>query len=292
MIPRKTYLVNDEKPSYWNSGIVEFKGKYLFIGNTGDDNIKSYGFVNPDFTPFTQPILFTSRRQFDFRLIKAGGEYFAVFFTKFAAYRGSVVLQRFVINDNFTITWTRDRYQFDEILDWPGYQKQHAEKNWMPFVHNDEIYFVYSVLPHVILRFNQKLGKVQKVYDEHWVPEGWERVRNGMFGNANCARVGDYHLGTFHSKPTRQYWTGYYFFEAKPPFRPKLIGTQEIFAPHYSTETRKSARIAKAFDNVMFPIGTLPVGDKLLMSYGENDTLQRVAEFTQHDLLLNTHRVK
>ncbi len=292
MINRKIYTINDTKPSYWNSGIVPYKDKYLFIGNTGDDNIKSYGFCNKDMTPCTEPVLFTSRRNFDFRLIECNGEYFAVFFTKFTSFRGAIVIQRFVINPNLTITWTRERYQLEEILDWPSYTKQHAEKNWMPFVHHGEIYLIYSVLPHIILRFNPKIGKVQKVYDEHWVPEGWDKVRNGMFGNASCARVGEYFLGTFHSKPTRQYWTGYYFFEARPPFRPKLIGTQEIFAPHYSTETRKSERIARAFDNVMFPIGSITVDDKVLMSYGENDTLQRVAEFSIHDLLLNTHRVR
>jgi hypothetical protein len=274
----------------WNSGILPYQDKFMLMGNTENHDVKKYAFVDPVTFQAVSPIRsFVSRKNFDFRTITLRGKTYAVFFTKQASYRSGVILQSFEIQPDLSIKWNVDRTLLEPIGDWPGgYNKNSAEKNWMPFVHEDELYFVYGLKPHVILRYNEFTHKVQRVYDTTVDWTKWQLPGNGLSGNTNCVRVGDYFLNTYHSKPLKNYWTGYYFFEAKPPFRPMLLGTVPLLEPKDCTEERKSPRVQRCFDNVQFPIGLHVAGPNVLVSYGVNDIVNQIASVSIADLLKNT----
>lgn len=274
----------------WNSGILPVQDKFLLMGNTENHDVKKYAVVDPEtFNPVKAIGSFVSRKNFDFRTIQLRDKTYAVFFTKQASYRSGVVLQSFEIQPDFTIKWNNDRNVLEPVEDWPGgYVKTRAEKNWMPFVYRDELYFIYGLDPHVIFRYNEFSRRVQRVYD---TKVDWSKAflpGNGLSGNTNCVRVGDYYLNTFHSKPFRNYWTGYYFFEARPPFKPVLLGTVPLLEPNDCKEIRKSARVERCFDNVQFPIGLHVSGENVLVSYGVNDITNQIAVVRTDDLLRNT----
>lgn len=274
----------------WNSGILPYQDKFLLMGNSENHDVKKYAVVDAvDFNPVGKIGSFPSKKNFDFRTIQLRDKTYAVFFTKAASYRSAVVLQSFVIQPDLSIKWNTDRTVLEPIEDWPGgYVKTSAEKNWMPFVYRDELYFVYALRPHVILRYNEHTKRVQRVYD---MPTDWSKSPlpgGGLSGNSNCVRVGDLYMNTFHSKPFRNYWTGYYFFEARPPFRPVLLGTVPLLEPSDCKEERKSARVQRCFDNVQFPIGLHAAGTDILVSYGVNDITNQIAQIKLDDLMKNT----
>lgn len=278
------------EPVLWNSGLLPIGDKFLLMGNTENHDIKKYAVVdNTDFNPVGHVGSFRSKKNFDFRTFWLRDKSYACFFTKEASYRSGVVLQPFTVNSNLSLTWGKDRNLLEPIEDWPGgYTKTRAEKNWMPFTYQDELYFVYGLSPHIILRYNEFTKKVQRVYstDVDWTK--WPLHKNGVSGNTNCVRVGDYFLNTFHSKPLRNYWTGYYFFEARPPFKPVLLGTIPLLEPTDCTESKKSARVERCFDNVQFPIGLHVAGSSIYVSYGVNDITNQIAVVSTDELLKNT----
>jgi predicted GH43/DUF377 family glycosyl hydrolase len=294
----------DDEQVIWNSGLLPYKDKFLMLGNTDNHDIKKYAFIDQTSFETVSPVRsFVSKKNFDFRTINYHDKTWAIFFTKQASHRSGVVLQSFNIQPDLSIKWEANRNLLEPIDSWPGgYNKTRAEKNWMPFVYNEELYFVYTLSPHIVLRFNEFTKRVQRVYDSsanfsYKAPTpvgdftGWYPDKFGLSGNSNCVRVGDYYLNLFHCKPTRNYWTGYYFFEAKPPFRPVLLGTVPLLEPSDCTEGRKSARVQRCFDNVQFPIGLHVAGPNVLVSYGVNDCLNSIAEVSIADLLKNTVKI-
>lgn len=292
MIPKQIIKCLDDKPELWNSGLVDYKDKYLLMGNTQDMNVKRYAFIDAATYQTVSPIgSFVSKQNFDFRTVRIKDKYYAIFFTKFASFRSGVVLQSFSIKDDLTLAWNQDRTLLEPVEDWKGYTKTAAEKNWMPFVHNGELYFVYSVSPHRILRFNEKTRKAQLVYESMGDFSSWPLRAHGLSGNANCVQIDDMFMGTFHSKPKRNYWTGYYFFDAKPPFKPLYLGGQALFEPSECVEPRKSERVQRCFDNVQFPIGLFRKDEAVLVSYGENDCLQKIARINITELTKNAIKI-
>lgn len=291
MLTKQVIKCFNNEPVLWNSSLLEFRDKYLLIGNTQNTGLKNYAFIDQNtFAQVGQTRSFPSKVNFDFRTIKLRDKNCAVFFTKHASYRSGIVLQTFNIHDDLTIKWNTDRNLLEPIEDWlGGYVKTRAEKNWMPFVHRDELYFVYSVNPHNILRFNEHTKRVQLVYTSSADFSAWPHKALGLYGNATCTKINDdLYMGTFHSKPHRNYWSGYYFFEAKPPFKVVKVGTVPLFQPSDLDEPQRSDRVRRCFDNVQFPICTLRKDNDVLVSYGVNDCLQYIAKIGIDELLKNT----
>ena len=55
---------------------------------------------------------------------------------------------------------------FNKILLNTEFQQTKKEKNWMPFVHENELYFIYN--PHIILKYNKH--KCIKIYEDKNMP--------------------------------------------------------------------------------------------------------------------------
>lgn len=114
--------------------------------------------------------------------------------------------------------------------------KRH-EKNWMPFLHvsdPDHLYFVYSVNPHVILKWNKKdkEGRCQIVAEtKNSLPKG---IRGGsqviLVQNCRMGGMDDLYLAVVHVKTgLNGYGTMFYAFETKEPFAVKYITEEFVF---------------------------------------------------------------
>jgi len=178
------------------------------------------------------------------------------------------------------------------------------QKNWMPFVYDDQIHFVYSVNPHVILKYEN--GRCLKV-----VETTNDKLPNGLRGGSQIIRVTKWnlrfnpriplkrgsrfdgpvytpeelYLGILHTREgTFQYSTYVYAFEIFYPFRVKYITQPFVFGQEGSRSKRIQfasglARIIK--DGIAY----------LYITYGENDCTAKLCSMKEEDVLRSLRRV-
>ena len=158
------------------------------------------------------------------------------------------------------------------FLDLPGREKW--EKNWAPFEYHGELYAVYSIAPHVIIRIRPD-GRCERAAE---TPTPHEWSGGHLRGGAAPVRVGDEFFHWFHGrieekygKPT--YTTGVYTFEAKPPFRVTRMTSTPVMYGDSRT------RPADWFVNNWFPCGAILEGQTWIVSAGEHDQWVNVAEW-------------
>jgi predicted GH43/DUF377 family glycosyl hydrolase len=289
VIPRDIIRLSTE--GLWNAGIIAVEDRFLLIGNTQDRHTKWMDYLSSDLTPRNDPVNFRLTGGFDFRLFNIGSSIYTAYHTKDAAYRAAVAVENLGVTRTWDLRRSPTVYKSEHIEDWPGYKKVSPEKNWMPFdsgLCDREICLVYSVAPHRIVKLVLTTGKVHLAYMEPWSPLGG---RPGLSGNTNAIPVGDFFMSAFHWKEDHAYWTSYYLFDRKPPYRPRRIAREPLWTPAMSVEEKRSSRVARCFKNVIFPVGLARQKDRILMSYGENDFIQKVAVFEETDLIAGTEPV-
>ena len=154
------------------------------------------------------------------------------------------------------------------------------QKNWMPFVIGDDIYFVYSVNPHVILKYDGKRcikyaetitdklptnlrGGSQIIRVKKWNPKFEATI--GKTKNYIDYRSEDLFLGVIHTREsTSQYVTYIYAFEITYPFKVKYITKGFIFGgkTSHSKRIQFASGIARIYENNI---------SYMHITYGEND---------------------
>jgi len=162
------------------------------------------------------------------------------------------------------------------------------QKNWMPFLFEEKLHLISSVRPHTIWTWD-KPGKVaDKAYETDYISPWF--CPEFFRGNTNAVQLADgNYLGTFHTvmreREMHFYDNGCYVFEGKPPFkvlrcsRRCYLPAEGACEPHY----RKQYRIT-----VCFPVGMVRDGEKLLISYGDNDSSVKIGETTVEQMLSTT----
>jgi len=151
------------------------------------------------------------------------------------------------------------------------------QKNWMPFFIKDEMYFVYSINPHVVLkRVDDTCIKVAET--EH------DNLPNNLRGGSQIIPVTKWHLdkpidvkydeeklflGVIHVREGHhRYVTYLYAFDREPPFTVRYLTEPFVFAEHGSHKKR-----------VQFASGLARVIEKengkeeayLYITYGQDD---------------------
>ncbi len=129
------------------------------------------------------------------------------------------------------------------------------EKNWLPFSHDGDIHFVYSISPvHSVYRWTP--GKTPVIAGRSETPVGgWKELLRG--GTPPVLYQGKY-VALFHvGNPSRR--IGIYEFEAKTPFRVTRVVQEPLLY-----------RPGPAWGCV-YAIGLLEWGGGLYMTYGEDD---------------------
>lgn len=161
------------------------------------------------------------------------------------------------------------------------------QKNWMPFINEDKLYMIASVCPHII--YEVKIGdntasSTQKFENKWYNP--W-MFNEFLRGNTNVVQLDDgTYLGTFHTASwhgsTCYYDNGCYLFEGKAPFKVlkcsnrTYLSAEDAVEPH----VRKKNLI-----KCTFPVGMVKEDNRLLISYGDNDSVVKIMETTVEDML-------
>jgi predicted GH43/DUF377 family glycosyl hydrolase len=162
------------------------------------------------------------------------------------------------------------------------------QKNWMPFVHDDRLHLIASVRPHIVYTWDKPGEVATQRYESPYTPPWF----NTEFfrGNTNPVQLDDGNfLGTFHTvireREMHFYDNGCYVFEGKPPFKVLRCSRRCYLPAEAATEPhfRKIFRIT-----VCFPVGMVREGDRLLISYGDNDSAVKIGETTVTQMLATT----
>jgi predicted GH43/DUF377 family glycosyl hydrolase len=153
------------------------------------------------------------------------------------------------------------------------------QKNWMPFVHEKKLYFIANIYPHEIYEVHTgSVIKSQKKYITSFKNKWF--IQTGLRGNTNAVLLpnGNY-LTTFHTVARdgnlHYYDNGFYIFQGKPPFtithmsEKTYLKAEDATEPHY----RKSGLILCAF-----PVGMILKDNKVIISYGDNDSCVKILE--------------
>lgn len=166
-----------------------------------------------------------------------------------------------------------------ERLHFPAYSRRQSwEKNHSYFSHEGELYCVYSIAPHVILRIDgdRALPFYERVNPFPW--RGGERR-----GGASPVRVGDeyWHVAHDRIEPTpgrRIYRAFVYAFAANPPFRPMRQMSEPLVTADLTN------RPADQYAFVFFPCGAVIDGGDLVVSAGVHDRWSELHRFPMAEI--------
>lgn len=161
------------------------------------------------------------------------------------------------------------------------------EKNWMPFEYNNELYFIYSITPHIILKCDIKNGFCSKIYET-------DNIKNKIIYNhikdlTNLKYIGsnvppvlikindnNYYLGIGHvsqdwpNKAIRKSF--FYIFTCHPPFEIVMYGKPfDILTDYYAP--------------VEFICGLIIKDNVVTCSVGINDTYSILCDFNLNEIL-------
>lgn len=161
------------------------------------------------------------------------------------------------------------------------------QKNWMPFVCNDKLYMTASVCPHIVYEVGVGKDKfdILNKYENSWYSP-W-MFKEFLRGNTNAVQLDDGNfLGTFHTATWHEgrcyYDNGCYLFQGKPPFKVlkcanrTYLRAEDAIEPHF----RK-----KNLLKCTFPVGMVKEDNRLLISYGDNDSCVKIMETTVDSML-------
>ena len=166
-----------------------------------------------------------------------------------------------------------------------------TEKNWMPFEYNNELYFEYSIQPHIILKANldsngTPTGYCPKVYNTK-INYPKKRDFGGGAPSIKIKLNGKYYfLGIAHTRGKTSSVTTrknlFYIFRSEPPFDILWIG------PEFN--------ILDKTRNIDFATGLIVKNEKqsdkiddynVIVSYGIEDCCGYVNEYKLNDIISN-----
>lgn len=149
------------------------------------------------------------------------------------------------------------------------------EKNWMLFEAGDELYCLYSIEPHRVLKLKE-WGEEEVVFESsdelRWNDADYRDAFGELRGGAQPVRIGDEFYNFCHScyriKGKRHYVGALYTFSAKPPFKPLRMSPTPLPLPNPGSDR---PRLNSAAGDVVYPCGAHFDGSGWLVTYGLND---------------------
>lgn len=187
--------------------------------------------------------------------------------------------------------------------------RQPCEKNWLLFDHDGDLYAIYQVDPHIVLRLDLAgAGPVRcwPVYHTEWDTTAYDQRYGVLRGGTPPVRMGENYISIFHSRthvlksvstnqpqaverlkrvtwlrqvrrwireqfdPVR-YYGGVYSFAAAPPFTPTFIRPTPILWPEHEGPRQRPTPSHMAPRRVVYPCGLVRWADGWLVSYGVHD---------------------
>lgn len=148
-------------------------------------------------------------------------------------------------------------------------QRNEWEKNHSYFDWHNELFCVYSIYPHKVLKISGEtdLWSYETVNPIEW-SGGYAR------GGASPVLVGKEYYHFFHGmkevRSRRRYSVGVAVFEAKPPFRIKRLTPDPIMGGNFKLGQ---------FTDIIFPCGAVLVGNEWIISGGIADKYSEIRAY-------------
>jgi predicted GH43/DUF377 family glycosyl hydrolase len=265
-VPEKVIRVG--LPGHFNCSLAEHRGRLLLASRHGWLGARLYlSELTPDYQPhWTRPLCPAHPQAEsgleDPRLFLFRGQLHCAFTGLEGEERPGLIHQLVCRLD--------EQYGVEEV--WlPAYEgRAIREKNWGFFEHDGELYSVYSVHPHRILRHR---GRQAKVVAQTATRLPWSDYH--LRGGAPPLRVGREFYHFFHamrqSNGQKDYAVGIYTFAARPPFEVCRVASTPVLLPD------EHDRPAGLGASVVFPCGALWREGRWVISYGYHDRECRIA---------------
>ena len=188
--------------------------------------------------------------------------------------------------------------------------RQQIEKNWTFFEHGEDLFAVYQIDPHIVLRVElseQTPILCRPLHTVAWDTSNYASHYGALRGGTPPVRLGDSYVSIFHSRknpyslaaatrsPTVRnlvqiewvrrfkrwvrdqlnpirYYGGVYTFAAKPPFAPIYLRPHPILRPEHEDRQQKPTASYLAPRRVVYPCGLVSLDSgQWLVSYGVHD---------------------
>lgn len=165
--------------------------------------------------------------------------------------------------DGRRVTWSG-------YLDYPG--RQEWEKNWQFISHGNQLYAVYSINPHRVLRLDG--DKATLIHESPGPdPKRGDQLRGGASPVLHNGEWYSWFHGKLPKKGGNEYWLGLVTYSADPPFLPLRYVRSKLLEPN------RADRPSPTVPHAVFPCGAALRGSKWVVSYGYYDHLCKIAEF-------------
>ena len=174
------------------------------------------------------------------------------------------------------------------------------QKNWSPFIYNSNLYYIYSIEPHLILQetnsnsTNNPIGKIiYSTYSTKSNPYKW--LYGDMRGGTPAILIKQSYLTFFHSKKRIKgkaratYFIGAYTFSKDPPFSILSISTEPIVGKGFY----EGKWAPQPYDYILYPTSFTydEVEDSIHLYFGRQDVDTWFAKLNVTGLLKSLIRV-
>ena len=151
------------------------------------------------------------------------------------------------------------------------------EKNWMPFFDRNELLFVYSVNPHVILKCDTKTGMCTKIAETEN-----PNVNSKLRGSSQARLYNGQYVAVAHWRTgSSSYLSQAYTFEAKSPYKITALSPTFVI----------KAEGTKAKSLIQFVSGFEIHDDTAYITYGEEDCDSKLFRVSMSALLASMEKV-
>jgi len=267
-----------------NASIDEFFDNYILAFRVNENNSSYIGlsFLDENFEEIGlfKKIDVMSKTAEDPRIFKFKNDFFLIFNDKLPIEHFARTMYLAKIN----------RYTFE--IDYKTPLDQHIkaiEKNWVPFISEDNLLLAYNLMPHKIMQITDLKSNSLKhlVFPNMCFSRffwKWGEPRGGT----PAKLIGDEYLAFFHSsfgknKKKMFYVMGAYTFQKDPPYKVTKVSKFPILLG----PTKKT--------RVYFPTGFVVKKendkDTIYLSYGENDQISKIAIIDKDKLFENMQKV-
>lgn len=147
------------------------------------------------------------------------------------------------------------------------------QKNWMPFVHNEELHFIYNMNQFIILRADLKTGSCEKIIEQTY------SISRELRGGSNVIswkseKFGNVYLGITHTRYVMIYVHNFFIFNSNL----RLIAVSDSFIikdKHLLFVNEKTLQLFKSTkriqDKIQYVAGILQQENNFHITYGESD---------------------
>ena len=159
------------------------------------------------------------------------------------------------------------------------------EKNWMPFEYKNDLYFIYDVNPHIILKCDISTGYCGKMYSTDTISKdviSYNHIGGGAPPVTFKMNGKDYYLCMAHTRNNTPIVTRknfFYVFKADPPFNIVMIGSE--------------FNVMNDYRAIEFGSGLIISKDEkyVIISVGIYDCYSVMTKYPLKDLLLSLRQV-